>query len=190
MKIVLGSKSAQRQEVLKDAGYDFEVRTADIDEQTIRHADPQELVLMLARAKAAAILPQITEPSLLITGDQVAVCNGMILEKPRDHAEARTFIHYYRDHPLDTVSSVLVTNTATGQSAGGVDVTRIYFKEIPESVIDEALLIGRIMHGAGAMLAQYPPFDRYVERIEGTLDSIAGMPLKLLQRLMDEVQSV
>lgn len=188
MKIILGSKSAQRQEVLKDAGYDFSVLTADIDEQAIRHADPKELVLMLARAKAAAILLQITEPSLLITADQVAVCNGMILEKPRDHAEARKFIHYYRDYPLDTVSSVLVTNTATGQSAGGVDITRIYFKEIPESVIDEALRIGRIMHGAGAMLAQHPPFDSYVERLEGTFDSAAGMPLKLLRQLIDKVQ--
>jgi len=189
MKIILGSQSRQRQEVLTEAGYDFAVLTADIDERAIRHTDPKGLVMRLARAKAAAILPQITEPALLVTADQVAVCNGMILEKPRDEAEARKFINHYRDYPLDTVNSMLVTNTTTGKSAGGIDVSRIYFKPIPKAAIDEALQIGRIMHAAGAMLAQHPPFNQYVDRLEGTLDSVAGLPLKLLQRLINEVQT-
>jgi septum formation protein len=187
MKIILGSKSASRQSVLKENGYDFEIMVADIDEKKIRDGNPEKLVLALAQAKAEAILPKISEPALLITADQVVVCGDKILEKPRDAAEAREFIHHYAKYPMETISSVAVTNTATGKRAAGVDIARVYFKPIPEAVIDAAIAQGRIMHCAGAMRCEEEPFSNYVERFEGTPDSTSGMPLKLLQKLMGEV---
>lgn len=175
--------------MLKNAGYDFEVLTADIDEKAIRADNPEKLVLALAEAKASAILPKIIEPSLLITADQVVVCNGEILEKPQDEEEARKFIRGYNTHPMETFSSVVVTNIETGKQVGGVDIARVYFKEIPEEAIDEALKIGRIMHCAGAMRVEDPPFSHYVDHFEGTKDSTSGMPLRLLRSLISKVQS-
>ena len=113
MKIILGSKSVRRKWVLKNAGYDFEVMTADIDEKKIRISDPRQLVLALAHAKAEAILPKINTPGVLITADQVVVCNGKILEQPRDEKEAREFISYYLEYPMETVSSIVVTDVMT-----------------------------------------------------------------------------
>ena len=78
MTLILGSKSLGRQTVLKEAGYAFEVVTADIDEKAIRLSDPEKLVLALAHAKADAILKKIAGPGMLITADQVTVCNGEI----------------------------------------------------------------------------------------------------------------
>lgn len=187
MKIILGSKSVGRQSVLKGAGYNFEVVTADMDEKAIRFGDSKKLVLALAHAKADAILPKITESAILITADQVVVCNGAILKKPKDEDEARKFIRSYKSHPMETVSSIVVTNTETGKRAEGIDIAKVYFDAIPEKAIDEALEDGRIMYCAGAMRCEDKPFSDYVERFEGTKDSTSGLPLKLLGQLMKEI---
>lgn len=188
MKIILGSKSIGRQAVLRDAGYDFEVVTADIDEKGIRNDNPEKLVLALAHAKADAILPKVFTSAIIITADQVVVCGGRILEKPENEEEAREFIHCYSKHPMETVSSVVVTNAISGKRAEGVDIAKVYFKTIPEEVIDAAIKEGVVMHCAGAMRCEDALFNDYIDRFEGTKDSTSGLPLKLLRRLMEEVQ--
>lgn len=187
MKIVLGSKSVSRQTVLKGAGYEFEVMTADIDEKAIRLTDPEKLVLAIANAKADAILPKVTEPAFLITADQVTVCDGEIREKPESADQAREYIRSYSKHPMETVSSVVVINTDNGKRAEGIDIAKVYFNPIPEEAIDEALKIGRIMHCSGAMRCEEPPLNNYVKSFEGTKDSTSGMPLELLKKLIAEV---
>src|SRR3989339_531887 len=119
MKIILGSQSQQRKRVLKEMGYEFEVLPADIDEKKIRHEDPRQLTVMLAKAKASAICSRISEPALIITADQVVVCNGKVYEKPRDVAEAKAFLQSYADYPAECVNGVVVTNTATGKQIEG-----------------------------------------------------------------------
>lgn len=187
MKLVLGSGSINRREVLEQAGFEFEVVTADIDEKAIRHDDPQILVLALARAKAEAVRPKLTEPAILITADQVVVQNGKILEKPADENEARAFVRGYREHPMEAVNGLVVTNTATGKCVEGVDISKVYFDPIPDEAIEEAIKEGRMLHCAGAMRCEVEPFSRYVRRFDGTTDSTSGMPLKLLKKLMEQV---
>lgn len=187
MKLVLGSSSKGRQSVLKEAGYGFEVVTADIEEEAILGSDPIRLALRVAHAKADALLGRITEPALLITADQVVVCDGAIRGKPKDADQAREFIRSYARHPLETVSAVVVTDVATRKRAGGVDVARIHFRPIPEEVIEEAIAIGRVLECAGAMRNEDPPLRAFVSRLEGTEDSTSGLPLALLGRLMHDV---
>jgi septum formation protein len=86
MHIILGSQSQGRRELLAAMGYAFAVMPAHIDERAIRSEDSGALTLALAHAKADALLPQIHEPALLITADQVVVWQGTIREKPQ-HAE-------------------------------------------------------------------------------------------------------
>ena len=60
MKIILGSASPRRAQILKEMGYEFEVVKPDIDEKAVRDDDPQRLVLALANAKADAVLEQMS----------------------------------------------------------------------------------------------------------------------------------
>jgi len=73
MKLILGSQSENRKTVLERAGYTFDVLVSGIDEKAIRHNDFYELPLLLAKAKAEALLPRIKEPAFLITADQIIV---------------------------------------------------------------------------------------------------------------------
>ena len=87
-----GSRAAILDALAESYGFTYEVVKADIDEKAIRQDDPRDLVLALARAKAAAIRERLGgsgDAGLLITCDQVVVHEGRILEKPEGEAEVR-----------------------------------------------------------------------------------------------------
>uniref|UniRef100_A0A0E0GT31 Maf-like protein n=1 Tax=Oryza nivara TaxID=4536 RepID=A0A0E0GT31_ORYNI len=133
-KVVLGSSSPARREILADMGYEFTVMCADIDERAIRREKPEELVKALAEAKAEAIKLKLhgedsaqerDQPTILITSDQVMVSKGMIRERPKGQEEAREFIKGYSGDKAFAVNYVLVTNLSNGASKGGWDIPEL-----------------------------------------------------------------
>ena len=143
---VLGSGSYTRKLILTNAGYTFSILKADIDERSLgNRADASrasELVLLLANAKADAILPQIPEAyktEILLTADQVVVHDNRILEKPKDRMEAQHFIDGYGRLPCSTVGSIVLTDIQSGKRVTGVDTATIHFDPIPQTVIDRLL---------------------------------------------------
>ena len=186
MKIILGSQSKWRRELLARMGYQFDVMTPDIDEKAIRDDDAWNLTLRLAHAKADALLPCL-HLGLLITSDQVVVCDGEILEKPRDSGEARRYLEKYGKFPAETVTAVVVTNTVTRKRTEGIDVARVVFRPIPADVIDRLIEAGEILHHAGAFSLEDPLLEDYVERVDGEPESIMGLPREMMERLLGEV---
>lgn len=189
MKIILGSQSKWRAKELEKAGFVFETMAAEIDEKAIRDDDPEKLVLALAHAKADALVPKIKEPALLITTDQVVVCDGKIREKPVNETEARTFLQSYVKHPAEVVNGVVVTNTATGKREEGIDRARVFYKPLLTTVIDKLIAKGDIMTCAGAFQAEDQMMLAHMDKIEGELDSFAGMPIVLVKGLFSKVQT-
>lgn len=188
LKLILGSSSASRKLVLEKAGFDFEIMTADIDEKAIRHDDYSVLPLLIANAKADALLPRITESALLVTADQIVVFDGELREKPVSKDEARRYLKSYTsDKSAETISAVVVVNTQNGKRCDGVDIAKTYFKEMPDDVIDRLIEDGKVMNASGAFITEDPVIDRFVDRMEGEPDSVMGLPMKLLLDLIDKV---
>jgi septum formation protein len=187
MKIILGSGSPWRARILAEMGYNFEIMPPDIDEKAVRRDDPKELVLALAEAKARHLRPRIDKHSVLITSDQVVTCGGRMLEKPKDEAQAREFIALAGQHESETISSVMVVNTETGKEAKGIDIAKIWFKPIPEDVVDKIIAKGDIYRVSGGLDADDPLVRPFVVKREGTIDSILGLPKELTKRLLKEV---
>ena len=186
-KIILGSGSKHRQEVLRAAGYEFDIMPADIDERVITHEDPEQLALAIAHAKADALLPKINESVLLVTGDQVVLWNGEVRGKPKDATEAKHFLQTCTVSPPETISALVVVNTKTGRRAAGADRVQVFFSAIPEEVIDRVVAKGVTMTTAGGFQVRDPDLVPYIERITGTQDSVEGFPLSLLEKLIAEV---
>ena len=191
MKLILGSASQSRQHLLKQAGYEFTVVHADIDEKSIRDPDAQKLALRLAHAKADALMERIIEPALLITVDQVVICHGEIFEKPADADEARHYMHSYALHPATTVTAVVVFNTATGKRAEAVDLATVYFIPIPEAVVEALIVKGDIFHCAGGFQVESDDgeLNAYVDHVDGAVDGVKGLPIAVMQQLLLEVSS-
>ncbi|XP_021851276.1 uncharacterized protein [Spinacia oleracea] len=205
-KIILGSKSKARREIMVEMGYEFTIMTANIDEKAIRKEKPEDLVMALAEAKADAIISKLqiadkqvndseptllisadtaeatltkpsngdlrtdAGPSILITGDQVVVYEGMIREKPSSKEEARQYLKDYSGRKASTLSSVLVTNLQTGFRKGEWDKV-----EIEE---------GEVLHVAGGLIIEHPLILPLVKQVVGTTDSVMGLPKAVTERLI------
>ncbi|XXG81411.1 hypothetical protein AAC387_Pa09g2054 [Persea americana] len=194
-KLILGSASMSRRQILAEMGYQFTLMSADIDEKGIRREKPEELVMALAEAKADAIISKLqitdykndTEPTLLITADIVVVHEGVIREKPSNKDEARLFIKGYSGSHASTVGSVLVTNLKTGVRRGAWDKAEVYFHDIPDEVIEELIEEGFVLNVAGGLLLEHPLTSRFVEAVVGAADSVMGLPKELTEKLIQEV---
>ncbi|KAL7753397.1 hypothetical protein RI367_001172 [Sorochytrium milnesiophthora] len=179
LPIVLGSSSKFRRRIIHEhyPHSDIECVSPDIDEKAIGDrsaaADPEQLVLAVAQAKADALLGRMQRQCILITSDQVTVHNGVIREKPRDIQ----------------VTAVVVTNTRTGKQAAGVDRAKQHFHRIPEDIVQQVLDKGETMHCAGGFMIDEPMLYPYLGQREGDEDSIIGMPMKLTQQLIERVTS-
>ncbi|KAK4722950.1 hypothetical protein R3W88_013183 [Solanum pinnatisectum] len=151
--------------------------------------------ILVAADTAEAIIPRVSigesegdaEPTLLITCDQVVVYEGVVREKPSSEAEARQFMKDYANGHAATVSSVLVTNLATGSRRGEWDKVEIYFHDIPDQVIDKLIEEGIVLYAAGGLIIEHPLVLPYIKEVVGSTDSVMGLPKALTERLIKEV---
>ncbi|KAK9823513.1 hypothetical protein WJX72_003339 [[Myrmecia] bisecta] len=202
-RIILGSASSSRRgimdELAQQYSFMYEVATADIDEQAIgcRQGDWEELVLLLAKAKASAIIAKLTAAAgcqppqgFLITCDQVVVCNKTVLEKPTSAEQARAFIRGYSTAPASTVGSVVVTNLSTGQQCEGVDTATITFHTIPDDVTEQLIKEGNVFYCAGGLMVEHPLVSPLIKDRQGSLDSIMGLSKRLVIQLLPAATDV
>lgn len=193
-KIILGSASKWRRHILAEAGYEFKVMTADIDERNIRDADPEQLVLKIAHAKADAILPQINKKDrevyrYLLTCDQVVYCHHQVFEKPQSADEIRYFISHYQQYSAATYTAVLITDLKSSKQFEGVDIVNVTFHAIPEAVIQHVIDEGEVFHCAGGFQIEDEEgeLNPYIKSIDGDIDSVKGLPMRLLKKLIETI---
>ncbi|OGI56938.1 hypothetical protein A3B85_02910 [Candidatus Nomurabacteria bacterium RIFCSPHIGHO2_02_FULL_37_13] len=187
MKLILGSSSKYRKDFLEKAGYIFDILIPDVDEKLIETDNPYQRPLIVARAKANALISNIKEPALLITSDVIAVCGGKAREKPKSKKEAREFLREYSAGVApEGVTAIVIYDTVTGKYYEGVDRARVFFNPFPESVIENFIKNGDPLGRAGGFGVQHPILRSYVRKIEGDEESIVGMPIHLLKKLLTE----
>ena len=87
MKIVLASSSRYRKELLARLGFPFETMAPEVDETPRPGEMPQDLVLRLAKAKAASAA-RSSGPAIVIASDQVAAAGERTLGKPGTREDA------------------------------------------------------------------------------------------------------
>jgi septum formation protein len=187
-KMILGSSSKARQKILSELGYVFEIRFPQIDEKAVRHDDVRKIPLLVAQAKSEALQKQIHEPAILITADSIIIYKNHLREKPKDEEEAKEFLRSYGEGAVEVVTGVYVINTETQKTALGSESGKIYFHKIPEQVIVDLVLHGRVMEGAGGFIVEDPVISKYVAYTEGNFDAIMGLPKALTKKLIEEVQ--
>lgn len=206
-RIILGSSSTSRRAIMDDLmnpfNYKYETQTADIDEKAIRDPVPENLVMQLGHAKAAAIISKMrsstaSQPAagdanqstgevvsgFLLTCDQVVVHEGCILEKPTSPEEARTFISGYARAPASTVGSVVCTNLATGTTCQQLDLATIHMNPVPDDSIEALIKEGDIFWCAGGLMIEHPLVEPLITKIEGTEDSVRGLSKLLVVQLL------
>lgn len=188
MKFVLGSSSKFRRAVFSQVVDRFECISPDIDEKAVRHEDPRALTRMVAHAKADAVVPKVGKDTIIVTADQVVHFEGEVREKPISVEECRAFLRSYANTPVEIINGIVVTNTQTGKRVEGNDVVRVLLKELPEQVIDTLIQEGDVLHCAGGLKAEHPMLAEFLVSMEGTVESLNGVPIDLTKRLIRDVK--
>lgn len=181
-KLILGSGSPRRREILAAAGYEFEVQTADVNEN-IGVRDPELLVRELALLKAAAVAKNVHENALVIGADTVVSLDGEIMGKPTDAADAKRMLSALSGKTHQVYTGVCVVDKADGSATSRSDVTHVTFRALSEAEIDAYIATNEPTDKAGAYAIQGEG-GKLVERIDGDLNNVIGFPLWLFEEMI------
>ena len=183
----LASSSPRRAEVLRNAGIEFEVRPADINE-TRRPGEPAtDYVQRLALEKArAAISAETGAKDIIVIGaDTVVVNRGEILLKPDSPDDARRMLRQLSGGVHEVHTGLAVIHMPQKIERAIEEVTSVHFASLSDPEIDAYIATGEPFDKAGAYGIQSLG-GRYVSRVEGCYFNVMGMPLARLWAALKE----
>ncbi|HHH46854.1 MAG TPA: septum formation inhibitor Maf [Thiotrichales bacterium] len=136
-RIILGSSSPFRRELLARLGLPFESVSPDIDESMLPGESPEAHVRRLSREKALAIA--VDAPALVIGSDQVAVCEGEVLGKPGSHERAREQLRRLSGRCVLFHTGLCLRDTRTGELQEDSVATEVRFRGLSDEEIERYL---------------------------------------------------
>jgi septum formation protein len=184
-RIVLGSTSTYRAELLRRLLPVFEQRAPGTDEVALTGESPVDRALRLAIAKAeAAGAGQLD--ALIIGSDQVAELNGSVLDKPGTAERARAQLAASSGHAVQFHTALCLLDTRDGMRYTHIDHTRVRFRVLGETEISRYVARENPLDCAGSFKCEGLGISLF-ERIDNEdPTALIGLPLIALARLLRE----
>jgi septum formation protein len=195
VQIILASTSQYRRQLLQNIGLNIECIGSDVDEKPILGKSPTVTSQLRAQAKAYSVIQTYfettkdTDSVIVIGADQVVYIDGEIFGKPKSDEEWKCRLHKFsgRSHQLTTSVSLW------GYGFGGYEQpkelslfsehTKIFFRELQESEINNYVNIGEAKKCAGGYMIEGIGAS-LIDRIEGDYQNVIGLPVfQLLKEL-------
>ncbi len=191
MKFILASKSPRRRELLCEIIPEFEIITADTDEQLPKGTPVDRGVEILAVRKGEAVYRELVgkgfdlSQTVIISSDTLVAYGGAPLGKPVDEEDAHRMLKTLsgRTHQVHTGVAVRLGDAVFS----GVDTTLVTFAELGDGQIWEYIKTGEPMDKAGAYGIQGEG-GKFVKEFVGEYDTVVGLSLKLTKKLLREIE--
>ncbi|HUU30686.1 MAG TPA: Maf family protein [Phycisphaerae bacterium] len=182
---ILASRSPRRRELLREAGYRFEVKPPPVEDRgAARRLSPGAYVESMAYLKAMATIEAHGLAEGLVLGADTAVeLGGRLIGKPADEADARRILSDLSGSEHCVLTGLALVDLPSRRRRLAHDVTRIRMRTMSPQEIDAYVASGEALGKAGAYALQETA-DRYVEAIDGSRTNVVGLPLELLERLL------
>lgn len=180
-RLVLGSASPRRRELLAGLVPEFTVRPSEIDE----HLDPGPLdaaLASLALRKARAVAAGATD-AVVLAADTVVVIDDVVLGKPRDADDARAMLRQLRGREHRVVTAIAVLDATTDRADTAVVTSRVLMARYPDDVIEDYVRSGEPLGKAGAYAIQGRG-GALVDGLVGSYSNVVGLPLAETRRLL------
>ena len=183
-RIVLASRSPQRLALLEGVGFEVEVIESGVEELT--DGDPLELVEAnaLGKARAVASRPEASG-AVVVAGDTEVVLDGKALGQPQDAGEARRMISALSGREHEVLGGLCLIFPGE-EPRLGVEDSKVWFRTLNEPLID-AYVEGGEWRGRAGGYAIQGAGSCLIERVEGDLSNVIGLPISLLARLAPEL---
>jgi len=188
-RIVLGSASPRRAELLRGAGIEFDVMHADVDEAVHPGEVPDAYVRRVAEAKARVVAARARD-RVVLAADTTVVIDGMMLGKPADDDDAKRMLCQLSGRTHHVLTAVAMYRDA-GMSGPLVEIARteVEFGALTEFEIDWYIETGEPRDKAGAYAIQGYA-SRFVTRINGSYSNVVGLPIALVYEMLKGVTTL
>jgi len=173
--IILASGSPRRQYFLKELKLEFTTKSIDVEEIYPPYLHGNEITGFLAQLKADAYKDELKDKDILITADTIVRCNGKILGKPTDKADAKNMLMLLSGNEHEVITSICIKTKKNMKIIN--DTTVVYFEQLNEEEIDY-------------YISNYSPFDKAgsygiqewlgyiaVKKIKGSFFNVMGFPV-------------
>lgn len=182
MRLILASASPRRAELLRSAGFEFEILAADVDETPDAGESAAEYTLRVARDKARAVARRFSgNEAIVLAADTEVAMDCRIFGKPSDAAHAAQMLRTLSGAVHDVLTAVVIR--ASGEELSEVVDTRVHVARLSEEDIAWYVRSGEPMGKAGAYGIQGRG-ARFIERIEGSWSNVVGLPVHTVHRLL------
>ena len=185
-KLILASASPRRQQLMKDAGFTFEVRLKNVEEKYPQELHWENVPEYLSKVKASAFREELKADEVLITADTVVCIHDRILGKPADRKEAISMLQELSGNRHLVVTGVSVT-TRTEQLSFS-SRTDVFFKHLSNEEIEFYVDTYKPFDKAGAYGIQEWIGYIGIERIEGSFYNVMGLPIQKLYETLRKLQ--
>ena len=178
--LILASASPRRRELLELLGIEFEVRPTGVEE--VREGDPATVVRTNALLKARAVAGLAP----VLGADTDVAVDGRLLGKAESEAEARSHLGRLAGREHEVLGGVALVDGA--RELAEVVRTTVRFRPLADSEIDRYVASEEWRDRAGAYAVQGLG-SALVERIEGDLSNVIGLPIPTVCRMIAELQN-
>ena len=193
-RIILGSASPRRRELLEQIGISFEVKVSD-REEIYTAKEPEEIVKELACEKANHVAEDMKDSGearrnlVIIGADTVVVLDGKILGKPKKEEEAFQMLTALqgRSHQVYTgVAMLYYDEEEKCRKISEAKRTEVYVHAMTETEIRRYIATGEPMDKAGSYGIQ-GKFAPFIDRIEGDYYNVVGLPVAYVYQTFKEL---
>ncbi|MDD4488888.1 MAG: Maf-like protein [Paludibacter sp.] len=182
-KIILGSASPRRQELLRGINLPFEVMPINVDESYPPYLTGVEIPMYLAEKKADAYKSMLNDELMVITADTIVLLEGNVLGKPVDKADAIKMLQKLSGKTHQVITGVCISTKLRRRTFH--TISEVKFARLNDAEIDYYLELYAPYDKAGSYGVQEWIGFIAVEQINGSYFNVMGLPI---QRLYNELK--
>lgn len=180
-KIILGSQSPRRKELLSGLGIDFTIEVIPTEEDFAPQQSPEEIAMSIAIKKGKCFLTQEFQNNhLIITADTIVSIHRKILNKPKDYNEAIEMIQLLSGNKHTVYTGVCITTSNKQESF--VCSTDVYFNNLSTAEIEYYIETYQPFDKAGSYGVQEWIGYVGIDKIEGCFFNVMGLPVNELYK--------
>jgi septum formation protein len=185
-RLILASSSPYRRELLERLRVPFDVVAPAIDETPLAGETPEAAALRLAQAKARAVAAGLGagEAALVIGSDQVATYDGLQIGKPGTHDKALAQLQAMRGREVLFHSALCLFDSRSGNVQAIDVVTRVHFRNLPDSALEAYLLAEAPYDVAGSAKSEGLGIALLEAIHSDDPTALVGLPLIALSRML------
>lgn len=178
--LVLASGSPRRSQLLRESGYQFEIRTKDVEEIYPDDLPVREVPEYLAKLKAGASKDSLAENEVMLTADTIVLQNNIIFGKPKDRNDAIRILGELSGKMHEVITGVCLVSQ-NKQTTFSV-VSKVFFEELTREEIEYYIDNFEPFDKAGAYAIQEWMGHCKIAKIDGSYSNIMGLPMETVYK--------